>query len=50
MRRFSRALFFDEFAARYDDIFAFGVDFNDFEVVSLADVLIQIFRRLDVDL
>ena len=47
---FFRALFFDEFAARYNDVLAFRVDLDDLEVVRLTDVLIQILGGLNVDL
>lgn len=47
---FFLALFLDQLAARNDDVFALGVDFEDFEIVGLADVLIQILGGLDVDL
>lgn len=44
------ALLFDEFAARDDDVVAFEVDFKDFKVVSLPDILVEVFRGLDIDL
>ncbi len=44
------ALFFDDLAAAEDDIFAVLVDFDDFEIVNVADKLLKVFRRDDVDL
>src|SRR5664280_2160811 len=45
-----RAFLFDEFAAGQDDVLAFLVDFDDFEIVVIADVLLEVLGRGDVDL
>ena len=44
------ALFFEEFSAGNDDVFAFDIDLEDFEFVGFADELIEIFDSLVVDL
>ena len=44
------ALGFDQFAAGKNDVLPFLIDFDDFEIVGVADELGQIFRRDDVDL
>ena len=44
------ALLLDQFAAAEDDVLAVVVDFDDLEIVGVADELLQIFRRHDVDL
>ena len=44
------ALLFDELAAGNDDVLAVEIDFQDLEVIRLADVLVEVLRRLDVDL
>ena len=44
------AFLFDEFAAREDDVLAFLVDLDDLELVGVADVLLEVLRRGDVDL
>lgn len=47
---FLMTLLFDEFAARDDDVVALEVDFKNLKVVSLTNVLVEILRRLDIDL
>jgi len=47
---FDLTLLFDELTTGNDDIFAIKIDLKDFKVVRLADVLIQILGRLDIDL
>jgi hypothetical protein len=44
------ALGLDDFAAGKDDVFALVVDLDDLELEHLADVLVEILRRDDVDL
>ena len=44
------AFLLDQFAAGKNDVLPFLVDFDDFEIVSVADVLREILRRGDVDL
>ena len=44
------ALGFDDFAAGKDDVLALVVDLDDFELVDIADVLVEVLRRDDVDL
>ena len=44
------AFLFDQFAARKDDVLSVIVNFDDLEVVGVADELLQIFRRNNVDL
>jgi hypothetical protein len=44
------ALCLDDFAAGKDDVFAFVVDLDDLELEHLADVLVEILWRDDVDL
>ena len=44
------ALLLNELAAGDDDVLALRVDFDDFEIVGLADVLVEILGRLHVDL
>ena len=43
-------LLLDQLAPAEHDVFAVVVDLDDFEIVSIADKLLQIFRRNDVDL
>src|SRR6185369_8402311 len=43
------ALLLDELAAGENDVLPVEIDFEDLEVVRLADVLIEVLRRLDVD-
>ena len=43
-------LLLDQFAPAEHDVFAVVIDLDDFEIVSVADKLLQIFRRNDVDL
>ena len=50
LRFAGNALFFEKFAAGDDDIFALGIDLEDFEIVGLADELIEVFDALVVDL
>ena len=45
-----RALLLDELAAGEDDVLAVVVDLDDLEVVGVADELLEILRRDDVDL
>jgi hypothetical protein len=47
---FIPTLFLDELAARDDDIFTFQVNFNDFKIESLTDILVEIFLSLDINL
>ena len=47
---FLYALLFDEFAAGNDDILAVEIDLNDFKVVGLSNVLIEILRWLYINL
>ena len=47
---FVLALLLDEFAARQDNILALLVDLDDFELESLAEEIIEVARRDDVDL
>ena len=47
---FLRALLLDDFAAAEDDVFPVVVDFDDLEIVGVADELLEILRRDDVDL
>ena len=44
------AFLFDQFAARENDVVAFLVDLDDFELVGFADELIEVARGDDVDL
>ncbi len=44
------AFLLDEFAAAEDDVFAVVVDFDDLEIVGVADELLEILRGNDVDL
>ena len=44
------ALGLDEFAAREDDVLAVVVDLDDLEIVGVADELVEVLRRGDVDL
>jgi len=44
------ALLLDDLAAAEDYIFAVLVDLDDFEIVNVADELLEVFRRDDVDL
>ncbi len=44
------ALGLDQFAAREDDVLAVVVDLDDLEIVGVADELVQVLRRGDVDL
>ena len=44
------ALLLDQFAPAEHDVFPVVVNFDDFEIVSVADKLLQIFRWNDVDL
>ncbi len=44
------ALLLDEFAPAEDHVLAVVVDLDDLEIVGVADELLQIFRRDDVDL
>ena len=48
--RFSAALLLDEFAAGEDDVLAVVVDLDDLELVGVADELLEILGRNDVDL
>src|SRR4051812_11029002 len=41
---------FDQLSARKNDILAFLVDFDDLEIVSVADILRQVLWRAHVDL
>ncbi len=43
-------LLLDQFAPAEHDVFAVVIDLDDFEIVSVADKLLQVFRRNDVDL
>ena len=43
-------LLLDQFAAAQDDVLPVVVDFDDLEIVGVADELLQILRRDDVDL
>ena len=43
------ALFLDELTTGEDDVLAVQVDLEDLEIVGLPDVLIEVLRRLDVD-
>ena len=43
-------LLLDQFAPAEHDVFAVVIDLDDFEIVSVADKLLQIFRRNDIDL
>ncbi len=43
-------LLFDQLAAGDDDVLPLGIDLDHLEIVGLADVLIEVLRRLDVDL
>src|SRR6266446_2450303 len=47
---FLAALLLDQFTPAEHNIAAVIVDLDDFEIVSVADELLQIFRRDDVDL
>ena len=44
------ALLLDQFAAGEDDVLALVVDFDDLEIVGVADELLEVLRRDDVDL
>ncbi len=44
------ALLFDELAARNDDVLTVEVDLDDLKVICLTDILIEVLRRLNVDL
>ena len=44
------ALLFDEFAAGEHDVLPLDVDFENLEIVGLADVLIEVLGGLDVDM
>ena len=44
------ALLLDQFAAAEDDVLSVVVDLDDLEIVGVADELLQILRRNDVDL
>lgn len=50
MRALFGALLLNELAAGDDDVLALRVDFDDFEIVGLADVLVEILGGLHVDL
>ena len=43
-------LLFDELATRNDDVLTVEVDLDDLKVICLADILIEVLRRLNVDL
>src|SRR5207244_1745583 len=47
---FFAALMFDDLAPAQHDIAAIVIDLDDFEIVGVADELLEIFRRNDVDL
>ena len=49
-RPFFCAFLLDDFAAAQHDVFAFVVDLNDLEVVRVADELLKIFRRDNINL
>ena len=47
---FLAAFLLDQFTATQDDVTTVVVDLDDFEIVSVPDKLLQIFRWNDVDL
>ena len=44
-----RALFLDKLATGENDILPVEIDFEDLEIVGLANVLIEVLRRLNID-
>ena len=50
VQRLLGTLGFDDLAAGNNDVFALVVDLDDFELVNITDVLVEVFRRDDVDL
>jgi len=41
---------FDQFAARENNVLPLLIDLHDFEIIGVADKLIQVLRRHDIDL